>query len=114
MASSNVFKNKVSANVGTSEVSTYTSPAGKTATIIGMCIANTTTSSIFVSVRMYDTSTSTHVYLIKDAPVPVGGSLVVIGGDQKVVLENGDIIKVISDTASSADVILSVMELDGV
>jgi hypothetical protein len=36
--------------------------------------------------------------------------LVPVGGDQKVVLETTDIIKVTSDTASSADVIVSVLE----
>jgi hypothetical protein len=51
------------------------------------------------------------VYLVKAAPVPVGGSLVVVGGDQKVVLEPGDAIKVTSDTASSADVVLSHLDI---
>ena len=51
------------------------------------------------------------VYLVKDAPIPVGGSLVVIGGDQKVVLEPGDRIKVTSNTASSADVVLSHLDI---
>jgi hypothetical protein len=51
------------------------------------------------------------VYLIKAAPVPVGGSLVVIGGDQKVVMEPGDVIKVTSDTASSADVVISHLDI---
>lgn len=111
---SNVFKNKVSPGIGLSETSVYTTPSGKTATIIGLSIANTLTSTIFISVRIYDTSTLTHSYMIKDAPVPVGGTLVIVGGDQKVIVENGDIVKVVSDTAASADVILSVMELDEV
>ena len=40
----------------------------------------------------------------------MGGALVPIGGDQKVVLETGDIIKITSNTASSADAIVSVLE----
>lgn len=111
---SNVFKNKISTSVGTTETSVYTSPTGKTATIIGLSISNITSETIFVSVRLYDTSTATHAYLIKNAPVPTGGSLIVVGGDQKVIIEDGDIIKVVSDTATSADVVLSVMELDEV
>ena len=39
-----------------------------------------------------------------------GGALVAVGGDQKLVLETGDIVKVVSDTASSIDTIVSVME----
>jgi hypothetical protein len=33
-----------------------------------------------------------------------------VGGDQKLVLETGDLIRVVSDTASSVDTIVSVME----
>jgi len=49
--------------------------------------------------------------LIKAAPVPVGGTLVVVGGDQKVVMEPGDALKVVSDTASSADVVMSHLDI---
>ena len=52
-----------------------------------------------------------NVFLIKDAPIPVGGTLVPIGGDQKVVLQATDVIKVQSDTANSADTILSILEI---
>ena len=50
------------------------------------------------------------VHLVKGAAVPVGGALVPIGGDQKVVLETTDIIKVTSSASSSADCIVSVLE----
>ena len=53
---------------------------------------------------------STHAHVIKNAEIFEGGTLVVVGGDQKLVLETGDILKVISDTGNSVDVILSVME----
>ena len=51
------------------------------------------------------------VYIIKDAPIPVGSSLIVVGGEQKVVMEPGDTLKVTSNTASSADVVLSILEI---
>jgi hypothetical protein len=35
----------------------------------------------------------------------------VVGGDQKVVMEPGDTLKVTSDTASSADVVLSHLDI---
>ena len=38
-------------------------------------------------------------------------ALVVVGGDQKVVMEPGDTITVESDTASSADVVLSHLDI---
>jgi hypothetical protein len=48
------------------------------------------------------------VYLIKAAPIPTGSALSVLDG--KVILETTDTIVVTSDTASSADVIASVLE----
>ena len=49
--------------------------------------------------------------LLKDAPVPVGGALVPIGGNQKIVMVTGDSIKVNSSAASSVDAVLSVLEI---
>ena len=64
---------------------------------------------VLVHATLNDGSNDT--YLIKEAPIPSGGSLVVIGGDQKVVLEPTDSIKVKSDTASSVDVVMSILEI---
>ena len=107
----NTFKNIGSASIGTSEVSVYTCPSSTTSTIIGLTCANlTTTSPIRCSIRLYDSSATAHYYIVKDAEIFEGGSLVVVGGDQKVVLEAGDIIKVSSNTASSIDCVISYME----
>ena len=78
-------------------------------TVIGLDIANTSSSQVLVDATLNDGSNDT--YLIKEAPIPSGGSLVVIGGDQKVVLEPTDSIKVKSDTASSVDVVMSILEI---
>ena len=50
-------------------------------------------------------------HIIKDGPIPTGGSLVILGGDQKVVLMTGDKVIVTSNTASSCDVIMSFLEI---
>ena len=83
-------------------------------TLIGMTIANITSGVIAVGVKLINGSDQT--WLVKDAPVPAGGSLVVLGGDQKVCLQFvasgvGDKISVISNTANSMDVILSYLEI---
>ena len=107
----NTFKNAAAAATGTTEVSVYTVPSSTTTTVIGLTCANvTSTSPVKVSIRVYDTSASAHFFIVKNAEVFEGGSLVTVGGDQKLVLETGDIIKVESDTASSIDTIVSVME----
>ena len=107
----NTFKNSVAAAVGTSLTTIHTVPSATTTALIGLSLANITNSSINVNVLVTDVSTSTTVYLVKNAPIPAGSSLVVIGGDQKVILETGDQLKVSTDTASAADVFLSRMEM---
>lgn len=105
----NTFKSKFSKSVGTSAVTIYTGPAATATTIIGMTVANTSASAITVDV--YITSSAVDYYLVKGANVPVGGSLVPIGGDQKVVIETGTVVKVVSSAASSADVVMSILEI---
>lgn len=105
----NTFKTKFSKSVGTSAATIYTGPAATATTIIGMTIANTNGSTITVDV--YITSGGTDYYLVKGASVPVGGSLVPVGGDQKVVIETGAVVKVVSSVASSADVVMSILEI---
>jgi hypothetical protein len=111
----NSFKSRTDTAVGTSPATIYTCPASTETTIIGLTVANINTSQIEIDVQL-DASTRTSgaqdsVYLIKDAPIPVGSSLVAVGGEQKVVLEPGDTIKVTSNTASSADVAMSILEI---
>jgi hypothetical protein len=43
------------------------------------------------------------------APIPTGGSLVVVGGDQKLVLNAGDILRVSSSANTSMDVVTSAL-----
>lgn len=104
-----VFKSTGVPNVGTSLTTVYTVPAATTTTVIGMSLANVSNNSVSADVVMVKGGTST--YLIKNAPVPYGGALVVIGGDQKVVLETGNYIQVKSTAATSLDVATSILEL---
>tara|TARA_Y100001937_G_scaffold126214_1_gene194938 strand:+ start:1402 stop:1746 length:345 start_codon:yes stop_codon:yes gene_type:complete len=111
----NAFLSETDKEIGTSTATVFTCGSSTESTIIGLSVANRVTSQILVDVEL-DASSRTSgsedkVFLVKDAPVPVGGALVVIGGDQKVVLEPGDAIKVTSDTASSADVVLSHLDI---
>jgi hypothetical protein len=98
----NVFKNYTSASVGTSPVTTYTVPSATVAVTIGLTIANTTASQITVDVQ------AASVYVVKGAPIPAGSALSVLDG--KIILEAADTVVVTSSAATSADVILSVLE----
>lgn len=105
----NTFKNYPNAGIGTSGADVYTAGAGVQATIIGMTLANITANNINVDVKV--TAGGTTVYMVKGALIPAGGALVPVGGDQKVVLEAGDKISVVSDTVSSVDALVSVLEI---
>ena len=110
----NAFKNRTLRSVGTgsgpvgTDVGAVVASSTET-TLIGMTIANRVSSVIEVDVTLSDASNAT--YIVKSAPIPVGGSLIVVGGDQKIVLMTGDKISVLSNTASSADVIMSFLEI---
>jgi len=76
--------------------------------IVGIMLSNVHTSAINVSCYINDGAND--IYLIKDAPIPVGGSLQVLAGGAKFVVESADVLKVISDTASSLDVWVSAVD----
>lgn len=98
----NTFKNYVSASVGTSATTVYTVPGSTTAILIGLNLSNRTTSQVLVDVQLGST------YIVKAAPVPAGSALSVLDG--KIIAEATETIVVTSDTASSVDAIISVLE----
>jgi hypothetical protein len=108
----NTFTRKMSQSVGTTatRVGSYTVPAATATTIIGLSVANRTGSQVFANVFVSDNAV-TNTYVVYNAPIPAGGALVAVGGDQKIVLTNGDGIFVQSSAASSIDAILSVLEV---
>ena len=104
----NVFKNYINSAVGTSPTG-LACPAGGTITVIGMSLTNETASNIKVTSYVSDNSASKNGYLAYDAIIPPGGNFVVIGGDQKVVLESNDQLLSYSDTLSSFSIVISYM-----
>ena len=98
----NTFKNYTDTGIGTSASTSYTVATSTTAVMIGMTVANVTASQIKIDVQC------ANAYLVKGAAIPSGGALSVLDG--KIILETADTVVVTSDTASSADVIISVLE----
>jgi len=108
----NAFKTFTAQNIdtSTSKATLYTCPSSTETTIIGLNIANILTVSITVTVELLDGgSTITHV--VKDAIVPVGSSLVAVGGPQKIVMNATDVLKVYGSQANCCDAVLSVLEI---
>lgn len=101
------FKSKAVQNVGTSLTQvTNTVSSGTAQTIIGFSAANVTSTNVTVSAKLTKADAS-YAYLIKEATVLPGGAIIIVGGDQKVVLEAGDSISVNSNASSSIDVLMS-------
>lgn len=103
----NQLTSYVAKSVGTTASTVFTAPAALQTLITGFSISNTgdlsCTASVFV------TRGGVNVFVVREATVPAGGTLVVAGEDQKIVIIVGDSVRVISSRAASLDVVVSVL-----
>ena len=76
--------------------------------IVGISLSNILSTAITVS--CYINNGTDNIYLVKDAPIPTGGSLQVLDGGAKFVVQNLDILSVISSDAASCDVWVSAVD----
>ena len=106
----NTFKNKVF-NGGTasanSDMAVYTVPSSTTTVVIGLTLANTSSSQITADIKL---NAGDMVFLAKDIPIPSSSSFEYMGGN-KIVMETGHSLIVQSDTANSLDTVASIMEI---
>jgi len=100
------FRRYTSNDVGTSAATLFT--ANSYDTVVGISVANITTSAVTASVYINDGSND--IYLIRNCPIPSGSALQVLDGGAKFVVQSGDALKVVSDTASSLDVWVSTVD----
>ena len=100
------FRRYTSNAVGTSASTIFT--ANSYDTVVGISLSNITASTI--NVDCYINDSSNDIYLVKSVPIPSGGALQVLDGGAKFVVQSGDALKVVSDTASSLDVWVSVVD----
>jgi hypothetical protein len=100
------FERAIARNVGTSASTILTSDSDDA--VIGIRLSNILTSAINVSV--YVTTSTLDYYLVKDVSIPPASAVEIIQGGSKVVLQSGDALKVVSDTASSTDVWVSYID----
>jgi len=105
----NSFRSNVAANIVTSGNTVYTCPAATQTTLIGLTLSNksagTVTANVFLRRSSIDYS------LISNAPILTGSTLVPIGGEQKVVLQQADELKITTSANGSVDVIASLLEI---
>ena len=108
----NIFKSVTFADVNNSH-EFFSVPVGSTVTVIGLTITQAavstgTTVNAFVYVDKWVGDT---VDIVRSTIIPTGGTLVVVGGDQKLVLESQDMIYFKTINSSQyIDVMMSYME----
>jgi hypothetical protein len=99
------FRRFTGNNIGTSPSTILT--ADSYDTVVGIHVTNIHTSAINVDVYINDGAND--IYLVKAAPISVGGALQVLGTG-KVVVQSGDALKIVSDTAASVDAWVSCVD----
>lgn len=107
----NTFTRKLERNIGATptQINSYTVGASTSTVVIGLTITNTTGSAITANVFLNNGAANT--YVVANSPISSGASLVVVGGDQKIVMVTGDSMWVQSSAASSIDAVMSIMEI---
>lgn len=103
---SNTFKSAGLSNI-TANSTIYTVPSATQTTAIGLVVANKTLGTVTANVRVG--RSGSNYSIVEQAPILSGSSLVVIGGDQKVVLQAGD--NVYISATANVDSWLSVLEI---
>jgi len=78
--------------------------------IVGIRLANIHTAQILVDVAITNDGNTLLAYLIKSAPIPVGGALELIDGGSKIILQTGDKLRAKSTVANSLDVVVSAVD----
>ena len=111
-------KPSVGTSTGASADAVYSVPAGAGSTalesiIIGITLANKSSSGVTASVFLDNEDGSNDVYIVKDATVPAGSSLEVMSGNKIVVQNDGsnaDVLRVSCSAGSSLDALITVLE----
>ena len=111
-------KPSVGTSTGASADAVYTVPAGAGSSalesiIIGITLANKTTTGVTASVFLDNEDGSNDVFIVKDATVPAGSSLEVMSVNKIVVQNDGsnaDVVRVSCNTGSSLDALITVLE----
>lgn len=106
-----VFKNASKVSVSASSADTiYTAPSLTTSIILGVAIANKSSNVVSLTLSFTDSSATTTTQMLPSVQIPGNTTLEVLAG-QKYILEAGDTLKALADTATSIDITMGVLEL---
>jgi len=105
----NTFTRYVAKGVGTAGNVLVTAAGNTQTTVMGLTVSNTTAGTITANV--FVTASAVNYFIVQNATIAAGGALALFGGDGKLVLNTGDAFTVQTNTVSSADAILSVLQI---
>lgn len=109
-----VFKNKLHAGIGTTEVEVIDVSALARATVIGMSFANQTPDTVLLNVRVVNTTETApndSAYFVRNVIVPPNQSIRVVNGGEKLVLGGNMKVFVQSSVDDSLDLVASYVEV---
>ena len=98
-----LFQQKITSGSFTTLMTTTSDDA-----VIGIRFANLHSGSVSVDAKI--TRSSKDFHLIKNAPIPAGGSLELIDGGSKVVMLSGDVLKAQASKTGSIDALVSFID----
>ena len=94
----------------------YTVQTGSTVVILGLTLANVHSSQVNGTVQLVSTTTHTNqtqnttAHIVKDIPVPSKSTIEIMAGN-KIILNDGDIVKIDCSVADKLSGTLSIMEI---
>ena len=100
------FRNVLVRTIGTSDTTLLA--GGNYDAVIGIRCCNILTSTIAVDVKI--AKGGDDYFLAKGVSIPPNSAIELIQGGAKIVLENGDVLKAKSDTATSLDIVTSFID----
>ena len=100
------FRNVLKRTIGTSDIQLLV--AGDYDAVIGIRCCNILTSTIAVDVKI--AKGGADYFIAKGVSIPPNSAIELIQGGAKIVLQSGDTLEAVSDTASSLDVTLSYID----
>ena len=107
----NTLKNVLRTQLSTDSATLYTVPGATVSIIIGMSAANVKdNSNVNFSAAVLDSAAAPATHIVKNATIAPGGTEVIVGGDHKIIMQTGDVLKAVASDSDSLDGIVSYVE----
>jgi len=109
----NTLKNLLHTQLSTDSATLYTCPSNTKTIVIGMSAANILSNqnaNFSTGIQDSGGAAAKVTHIVKNTTVAPGGTEVVVGGDHKIIMQAGNILKAVSSDSDSLDIIVSYVE----